>query len=430
VQKIAVAFLLGTLAILAGCGGGSSSPSSTSSNSNSGTISGANVLPVTVDAGPTTASGAAYLNGLFASVVICVPGSSTCQTVDHVLVDTGSEGLRVLASAITLPLATELINNTPVAECVQYADGSFNWGSVRTADVKLSGEVASSIPIQVAGDMSPSTIPTNCSTNSQTGGPGTEIDTITSLGANGILGVGPFRQDCGPNCPSSTANLPPQMYFPYYVCASGGTCQPTAVSLSQQLQNPVWMFPQDNNGVIVELPSMGSSGAVSVAGSLVFGIGTQSNNGLNGAKVVTTDSAGNITTAMVNNGQTSTYGQSFIDSGSNAYFFPDDANIATCTNTGTFGSGITSFYCPSSTLSLSAANSGQNGTSNSVPFSVANAETLFATNSGNNNAFNNVAGTNPPGGFDWGLPFFFGKNVFTAIELQSTPGGTGPYFAY
>ena len=30
----------------------------------------------------------------------------------------------------------------------------------------------------------------------------------------------------------------------------------------------------------------------------------------------------------------------------------------------------------------------------------------------------------------WGLPFFFGRTVFTAIEGQTTPGGVGPYFAF
>jgi hypothetical protein len=40
-----------------------------------------------------------------------------------------------------------------------------------------------------------------------------------------------------------------------------------------------------------------------------------------------------------------------------------------------------------------------------------------------------VAGPNP-GGFAWGLPFFFGRTVFTAIDGQTTPGGVGPYFAF
>jgi hypothetical protein len=28
------------------------------------------------------------------------------------------------------------------------------------------------------------------------------------------------------------------------------------------------------------------------------------------------------------------------------------------------------------------------------------------------------------------LTFFFGRNMFTAIENMSTPGGPGPYYAY
>ncbi len=52
-----------------------------------------NVQPITVNAGPANN----YANGLFTSVTICVPGStSNCQTIDGVLVDTGSSGLRVL----------------------------------------------------------------------------------------------------------------------------------------------------------------------------------------------------------------------------------------------------------------------------------------------------------------------------------------------
>jgi hypothetical protein len=31
---------------------------------------------------------------------------------------------------------------------------------------------------------------------------------------------------------------------------------------------------------------------------------------------------------------------------------------------------------------------------------------------------------------DYGLPFFFGRNVYTAFVGKSTPGGTGPYTAY
>jgi len=43
-----------------------------------------------------------------------------------------------------------------------------------------------------------------------------------------------------------------------------------------------------------------------------------------------------------------------------------------------------------------------------------------------------IPGLSGPGfttGIDLGLPFFYAKSVFTAIEGASTPGGTGPYIA-
>ena len=57
-----------------------------------------NVLDVVVDPGPKDNRCVAigYTNGLFANVTICVPGTTTCQTIDHLLVDTGSVGVRVL----------------------------------------------------------------------------------------------------------------------------------------------------------------------------------------------------------------------------------------------------------------------------------------------------------------------------------------------
>jgi hypothetical protein len=67
---------------------------------------------------------------------------------------------------------------------------------------------------------------------------------------------------------------------------------------------------------------------------------------------------------------------------------------------------------------------------NAVNFSVGNADSLFANNP-NNAAFNNLAGPNSdPNSFDVGLPFFFGRAVYTAIEGQNTTAGIGPYFAY
>ena len=361
-----------------------------------------NVQSIVVNAGPT----GDYFNGAFTSVTICAPGQSAgCQTIDGVLVDTGSIGLRVLSSALTLTLPQQVgSNGAPIVECAQFLDG-FTWGPVQTADVRLAGEQASAVPIQVIDERVFPNIPAACSSS------GVAEDTLDKLGANAILGIGLFRQDCGPACAFVGASNPGL----YYTCPATG-CQPAAVSLVNQLQNPVALFSRDNNGVVIQLPAVAAGGAFSVTGSLVYGIGTQSNNGLGAAKVLTVDPLGNITTIF--GGQS--YPSSFIDSGSNGIYFLDAAasGLPLCPDSA-------DFYCPATPQSLSATNRGANGVTIPAPFNVGNADTLDSRFA----AFNEIAGPNP-GGFDFGLGFFFGRSVYTAIEGQGTPGGAGPYFAY
>jgi hypothetical protein len=377
-----------------GCGGGSSS------KTNVITTSGPNVAPITVNAGPAASDGFPTVNAAFVSVAVCVPGTSNCQTINDVLVDTGSSGLRILSSAFSLPLPPQNASDgNPVYECFPFVTG-YTWGPVQTADVEIAGEKASSTTIEVIGTSI--TAPAGCLDFGLP--PSNSVETLL---ANGILGIGLSVQDCGPGCPTSI----------YYECPASGGCQGISEGLTQQLQNPVTLFAADNNGVIIELPAVPTAGEPSVSGSLVFGIGTQSNNGLGGAKVYTADQSGSFTTTF--NG--TPYSQSFIDSGSNGFFFP--STITQCPS----NSNEPGFYCPATTQNLSATNEGANSVSGTVNFSVADAETLFANPS--NSAFSNLGGTFS-GAFDWGLPFFYGQNVFVAIEGASTPGGPGPYWAY
>src|SRR6202035_2872190 len=121
----------------------------------------------------------------------------------------------------------------------------------------------------------------------------------------------------------------------------------------------------------IKLPALGAQGTATASGSLIFGVGTQANNGLGRAQVYTMDDVGNFTT--VYNG--SSYSSSFIDSGSTGIFFLSSSvtGIAQCAG------GNAGYYCPSQTLNLAAQNLGQNGTSGTVAFSVADAEKLFST---------------------------------------------------
>ncbi|MBZ5572590.1 MAG: DUF3443 domain-containing protein [Acidobacteriia bacterium] len=367
-----------------------------------------NVHPITVDGGPVATQ--IYPNGVFTSVTVCVPSTSDCQTIDGVLVDTGSYGLRLLSSQVGVALP-QLVdsNNNGLNDCVAFVDTSFLWGPVVQADIITSGEIATATSVHLVSS-SNTGIPDNCSNG------GINENTPESLGANGILGVGPEPNDCGFACDPSAGGVPPEPV--YYLCSPSGACSPAFVPVDQQVTNPVAFFPVDNNGDIMDLPPVPGT-AAGVDGSLTFGIGTAANNGLGAAKLFTFD-PNSLSFTTVYNGIS--YPDSFIDSGSNGFFFPD-ASIALC-NGG-------SFYCPPSQLNLSATNKGANGTSDIVSFNVDNATNLF-NNNPSDVAFGTLAGPNPVGSFDWGLPFFYGRGVFTAIDGAPAPPGVpaGPFWAY
>lgn len=380
---------------------------------------GANVATITVNGGLYD-----YPNGAFTSVTVCVPGSTTqCQTIDGILVDTGSYGLRIEYSALslTLPQQTDSSGNA-IVECGEFGSG-FTWGPVQTTDMTISGETAASLPIQVMG--SPNYPDTDADANvCSEGEAGTpeDLDIAEYLGANGILGVGNFAQDCGTAC-TQTGGSNPGIY---YSCPDAASCGVTAEALASQVVNPVAMFATDNNGVIVELPGLTNGVADSVTGSLVFGIGTESNNGLGSATIYDVDTTyGNFTTVFSGND----FGgdEAFLDTGSESLFFLDP------TITGLPECGDSGLYCPASNVNLSATNEGfSNGNSGTVDFTIGNADEL--TNGTPYNAISilGAPGENQNGSvyFDWGLPFFFGTNVYTAIDGATTPGGAGPYVAY
>jgi hypothetical protein len=386
------------------CGGGGSGGTLTPVVS---TPTGSNVADVVVDAGPTSTS--PDVNTLFTTVTVCVPGSTTsCQTIDHIQVDTMSYGLRILAPVLTLSLPVQkTASGASLVECVQFVDG-YSWGPVASADVQISGESASSVPVQVIGDANFTSVPTDCSSI------GPAEDTVAAFGANGILGIGVFAQDCGSNCVSTAVP------GTYYACTST-LCQATTVLLASQVLNPVTLFAKDNNGVVIQLPSVAAQGAATVAGFLIFGIDTQSNNKSGSQSVLTVDPNTGFFTTVFN---TQSLAKSFLDTGSNGFYF-NDTGLTQCT-----GTNFAKFYCPASPQSFSALLQGRNAVSATVNFTVDNAETLGA-NDPSFIAFATLAGTYPTmDTFDWGLPFYYGRTVYTAIENAATAVGTGPYVAF
>ena len=411
-------------ALLGGCGGGGGDNSSSSTPTPTPApvvVALPNTLAVTIDAGPAALAAAneAAANALFATVTVCAPGSTTaCRSIDHIQVDTGSTGLRIIASALGAAAPAASIDPTTgfaTRECVQFADG-YSWGTVATADVTLGGRTVASLPVHVIGDPAAGSAPASCAS-------GPSENTVVAFGANGVLGLGNYVQDCGPACATRAVSA-----F-YYVCptSSATSCTPTTISLARQVTNPVALLGTDNNGVVVQVPAVPSPGASNVTGTILFGIGTQADNALGSARVYGLSSQGTFTATF--NG--TAYPGSFIDSGSNAYFFATNA-IPVCADASFFFCPVTSSNAPTS-VPESALITGTNGVSATVTFNIDNADTLFRTSftafpglGGPNGSFSNSAA----GAFDFGLPFFYGRNVYVVIEGNSVAGVAAPAVAF
>jgi hypothetical protein len=389
-------------------------PGSTSVSASSGNISGstavtvaadastaANVVPITVNGSLCSAD--SYPNKPCVSITVCIPGTSTCKTISDILLDTGSFGVRLFKQplGLELPIAPGGGSGT-LAECIQFADGTSEWGPVHMAEVILGNEPRVQLPIHVF-DRTFATPPVECSN--------ADPDPA-SAGFNGILGVGLFAQDCGARCTTGASN---GLYF----SCSGTACAGTTVAIADQVKNPVAFLPQDNNGVLVRLPAVPPEGTPAVNGEMLLGIGTRANNTIQGVSTFNVDQFGEITTTL--NGVST---GSFIDSGSNGLFFnaPAQPPLPAC------APPFAAWFCPDEQVSLQATTIGPSGTpAVQVPFRIGNFLGLTATG---NRVFDNIGGPSFGTVFDWGLPFFLGRNVFIGIEEKETNLGNGPFWAY
>ena len=356
-----------------------------------------NVLSVTVNGSLCSSSTSSnYPNKPCVSVEVCTHGTSNCQTIDDVLLDTGSYGLRIFSNVLTVPLTQVPSGAGSLAECAQFGSGS-TWGPVQLADIILGNEPAVEVPVQVINVAGFARAPGACPEL---------LQTPADAGFSAILGVGPLTQDC-PVCVTAAV--------PWYYSCTGSTCSATTVPPASQVQNPVALLPRDNNGIIVELPPVPSTGSPSVDGYLVLGINTQANNAPSAVTAYQANSDAEFTTTF----QGTSYPYSFIDSGSNGFFFPDPA-IPVCQQ------GVWSgWFCPTSTQNLLATTTGASGSpTGTVSFQIANPSSFLSTG-----VFNDL-GASAPDEFDWGLPFFLGRNVYVGFQGMASPLGTGPYWAY
>jgi len=146
-----------------------------------------------------------YPNKPCVSVTVCAPGTATCQTINDIILDTGSFGLRIFKQVLTvLPPATGSL-----AECVQFGTARRCGGRCKRQtsswemNLRSRSRFTCSIPRSV-----PSRSVCRCGSES---------------GRRRIQrhpGVGLFIQDCGTGCANFANN---GLYFLVRASCSGTT---------------------------------------------------------------------------------------------------------------------------------------------------------------------------------------------------------------
>jgi Protein of unknown function (DUF3443) len=387
------------LFILTGCGGGASQSSTPSSLviSSQPSASG-NLTNNQIQTNVYYSTQNSIANQPTVSVKVCQSG--TCQTISNILVDTGSFGLRILNSALSSSinlLSTSSGNSQypQLAECALFGSG-YMWGGITEMTVSLGGISAltttNPIPIQIVDDHYAGGVPSSCSNQ------GASLGSIAALGANGILGIGFLPTDVFPNSSGD-----------YYNCTNSGnssSCQTTNTPFTVVV-NPVKQLNSGyNNGVIIDFTATNTTiPSQSTSGTLTFGIPSI----ISGNNVVALDANTGTFTSTYSG---SSYGVSFIDTGSNAIFFSPNNSPTICSN------GY--FYCQilsDQTATIGSAN---------ITFSIGNynqmnvtTNAVLPTLAGPGSSPDSTNRRHPTSGaIDWGLPFFFGRKVYIAISGQ------------
>jgi len=391
------------LCSLGGCGGGG------------GGIP--NVLPIQVRQGPGgtlaggTVAGLAF-NEPYTEVTVCAVSparnpftAASCLTIDNIIVDTGSTGLRIFKQALTpailgpFPPAAAGEGPPQLAECYPFAIGN-SWGPVVQAAVTLGGEPPVEVPVQIIdSSFQTQSIPSWCNAL---------MDSPSDSDYNGILGIGP-----GP-APNDMGS--------YLACWWGGACSQIIPSPTLQVTNPVSALPSDSNGVIVSLPPISPNGVASVSGIVILGIDTENDNN---PSIIESNPVYVFPAVLGDPGGASfetvtadslPFNWLIPDTGSNGIFF-DDASIP---------QGLNRWFCPSSVRNLTASVSAPNARTWTFNFSIMCPS--FSTNF----AFDNVgAPINPEQNlFDFGLPLFFGRDVYFVYNNAPSSLGTGPLYGF
>jgi probable HAF family extracellular repeat protein len=378
-------------------------------------IGSGNVAPLYVDGLPCVKAKTPFWNEPYTNIRFCAPGSNTdCQVIDHIIVDSGSVGLRLVSAAVKNALFAKMPTVTTggktVTECETYVR-SYTYGPLKTADVYIAGKVVRNFPIQVIG-ASGYPVPDDCA--NQAPKDSTETDTVASFYGNGLIGVDFPLADDGR----------------YYACTtSGKSC--VVNSAYSKIPNLVSKFDADNNGVVMSLPLISYAGSKApVIGSLTFGVGTEPNNKPPAGAVPLVNHFKNDTFVFnlqvgATNQAGTTSASAYIDSGtSDLALAPPSWPLCKDDE-----AGGNQYVCPPGygEFPLGFYSSDKTAPQFQIGVTVGNSTTL---QSNGDVAYNDIAEipdkSSLPGTVALGLSFFFGKSNYFVFDGKESPLGNGP----
>lgn len=346
-------------------------------------------------------------NRMTIGVTLCPVGATDrtrCRAIPHVMVDTGSTGLRIQATAIrgsVHDFAPALSRqNRPLVECQKFVGvHNYAWGSIRRADVYIGTEVVHDLAVEFVNDPD-YRAPRSCRSNS----------TVTS---NGTLGIGWRRIDA--------------LTFQAY--GSSGNPTLNAQNDDNHLHNPVAMLATHNNGEVFDFPAL-KDGDTSVPGTITFGVDTDASNTIPAsASYVPLDRNGHFTTTLFKR----SYPDSYIDSGTTDLTFAS-TQIRKCPGT----IATNSYFNPSNTYFAATLHENPgalpaDGTRDpdvAIRFLIADQPT--SCNAHPPDVGYTATGTKAPDLFVWGAPFFIGRRVFL-VQGRNAGGSsaeTGQLYAF
>lgn len=400
--KLVVLLCFGTLFLVACNGGGSSSgstpiPTPTATPTPTPTVTptplASNVVQISAGSG-YNGNG---INTPYVTVTVCQPNTTICQTVDHILLDTGSVGLKIDQSQlqVSLPAITQTGSGLPISVCNSYGSG-YAFSTANYADVYISGEKAANIPVQVIDDSSSqSSVPSSCSNQGN-------FNNFSDSGARGIIGINPMINL------SNTTNYD-------YTCVNGSCTQiNSGIPVPYLNVNPVGYFVSGNSsGEVISLPAVSANTDSNIYGTLTFGINTETNN-----QVPTNiSSVQGDPTDFIGRFLGSSSGSQFptmFDSGTNHLLFYS-TEISQCGDV----------YCPSSPTAWISQIMNYDLSGSAIALS-----SIISAPTGYYGLIPDLGIVAASGDGLYGLPFYFGKNVYLGFVGSNSVMGSGPTWGF